>query len=66
MNLETISAIMIVLTLPLLIIILNKIKLMHLEEEMKTKQSFKQRDWMLNRNRRCKKGTKDDTKRDDN
>ena len=56
MNQETQAAIMTVLAMPVLIIILNQIKLMHLEEKAETKQlSFKQRDWILNRNRRCKK-----------
>lgn len=56
MNQETQAAIMTVLAMPVLIIILNQIKLMHLEEKAEAKQlSFKQRDWIINRNRRCKK-----------
>ena len=53
---ETKMALRILVALPTLIIILNQIRLMHLEEKAETRKlSFKQRDWILNRNRRCKK-----------
>ncbi len=46
----------ILISIPLIIIIFNRIKLMHLEDVAEKKQlSFKQRDWILNRKRRCKK-----------
>ena len=55
-NEETKMALRILVALPTLIIVLNYIKLMHLEDQANKKQlSFKQRDWILNRNRRCKK-----------
>lgn len=53
---ETKMALRILVALPTLIIVLNYIKLMHLEEKAETRKlSFKQRDWIINRKRRCKK-----------
>jgi len=53
---ETKVVILILISLPVLIIVLNQIRLLHLDEVKDTRQlSFKQRDWIINRNRRCKK-----------
>ncbi len=59
MNLETKAAIMIILSIPMLIIIIDRIYKLYQEDNItyddNKKLSFKTKDRKLNKSRRCKK-----------